>query len=160
MHTVSDAPILVRRSSGEALRPECLQRTSKPPPSVMTWGCFTSKSVGRTAIVKNTMDSKQYREFCRTSYYQQPKISLLHPSRLSSKILHLATSQNWWRISSNNKKLTSWSGLATHQTSIPLRMSGFWWPSTSEIGNHRPNLILWWLWFRRGIKWHPACAAV
>src|SRR6267154_2041355 len=35
--TISDAPQLVRRLSSESLRPECLQRTTKYPPSVMVW---------------------------------------------------------------------------------------------------------------------------
>ena len=60
--TVSDSPVLVRRSSGELLRPESLQRTTKHPPSVMIWGCMTSTGVGRMEFVMKTMNSDQYRK--------------------------------------------------------------------------------------------------
>lgn len=60
--TISDAPILVRRKSSEAMRPECLQRTTKYPPAVMIWGCISCRGVGRMQFVEKTMDSAQYQK--------------------------------------------------------------------------------------------------
>lgn len=68
--TISDAPQLVRRLSSESLRPECLQRTTKYPPSVMVWGCFSSKGYGRIEFVEKTMNSDVYKQVLDTKLFR------------------------------------------------------------------------------------------
>ena len=99
--TVSDAPQLVRRTSREAMKPECLQRTTKhPPPAVMIWGCMTSTNVGRMYFVEKTMNSEQYRkvltdkllpsahdQFGSTEWIFQQDLAPCHTSKMVSNCL-------------------------------------------------------------------------
>lgn len=58
--------IVVRRTDGEAIRPEHIQQAPKHPPKKMFWGSFTVKGPGRLIPVEGTMRSQQYEDVLRT----------------------------------------------------------------------------------------------
>ena len=52
---------VVRRSKGEAIRPEHIQQPPKHPPKKIFLGSFTAKGPGRRIIIEGMMNSDKYK---------------------------------------------------------------------------------------------------
>ena len=52
---------VMKRSKGEAIRPEHIQKTPKHPTKKMFWSSFTAKGTGRLIIVEGMMNSDKYK---------------------------------------------------------------------------------------------------
>lgn len=62
----NDGRRLVRRRPGEALHPDCIERTTKHPTSVMIWACFSWYGVGRFHVCESTVNQHEYLNILRT----------------------------------------------------------------------------------------------
>lgn len=50
----------VRRSVGEAYKPQCVLPTVKHPLTVMIWGCFSARGAGRIHVCEGRMNAEKY----------------------------------------------------------------------------------------------------
>lgn len=62
----NDGRRLVRRREGESLHPDCIERTSKHPTSVMVWSCFSWHGVGRFYLCERTVNQDEYLKILQT----------------------------------------------------------------------------------------------
>lgn len=62
----SDGRRMVRRRVGESLHPDCIERTTKHPSSVMIWSCFSWYGVGRFFVCEKTVNQDLYLDILQT----------------------------------------------------------------------------------------------
>ena len=110
---VSDRPILVRRRTGEAFKPECLSSTVKHGGGgVMVWGCFSIKGVGKLHKVQGTINSDHYLKILK--YCAVPSMQHLYPGgdcffQQDNATCHTSKKVTQW-FSENNINVISWPG--------------------------------------------------
>lgn len=57
---VGDTRKRVIRKKNEAYHRDCLKRTVKFPASVMVWGCFAARGVGKLHFIEGTVNAEKY----------------------------------------------------------------------------------------------------
>ena len=77
---------VVRRSKGEAIRPEHIQQPPKHPPKKIFLGSFTAKGPGRRIIIEGMMNSDKSRQHCSLICFLRRKETLLTVIAFSLKI--------------------------------------------------------------------------
>lgn len=58
----SDSPSPVRRRREEKFDPQCAVRTARHCPTVMIWGCITSKRIGRFSFLRSIANTEKYKK--------------------------------------------------------------------------------------------------